>query len=274
MSEERVSLSPQSTTAGPGPGEVGYVPPTDAVGLPSLGKVYPVDSPLHGARLVEIRSMTARDEDILSSAGLLKQGKAISALLKSCIVDRTIDPDQLIIGDRNAILIAIRITGYGAEYKISVDCPACGQGVDHTFDLAQLPIKNLGADPVAPGTNAFPFTLPVSKKEVTFKLLTGADDRELSVTLDRMRKIAGPGNTEPGVTQRLLHSIISFNKETDRTKLSRLVPNLPARDAREFRQRIEEVMPGVEMRQTFHCPACGDESEVDVPMGTEFFWPR
>src|SRR5258708_5267862 len=161
MSEqEKVSLSTPSAV--PQPGTPDYVPPTEVVPLPSKGRVYPPDFPLAGADRVEIRSMTARDEDILTSRALLKQGKAISTLLRSCLVNKQVDVDQMLIGDRNAIMVAIRITGYGAEYEVKVACPKCEVQSKHQFDLSRLAIKPLGKDPISSGKNEFEFDLPIS----------------------------------------------------------------------------------------------------------------
>jgi hypothetical protein len=268
--QEKVSLSQAQQ---PNPGEQGYVPPTEVVPLPSRGLVYPPEFPLAGADTVEIRSMAARDEDILTSRALLKQGKAISTLIKSCMTNKSVDPDAMLVGDRNAVLVAIRITGYGATYSPQVECPACEEKADYEFDLSKLEIKPLGATPVQPGTNAFSFTLPVCKKEVVFKLMTGADEREISTILERARKAAGVGGAESGVTTRLLYQVLSLGGERDRGKLAGIIRNLPAMDARALREHIDEMSPGIEMSQHFVCPQCGEESEVDVPMGTEFFWP-
>lgn len=274
MSEQKINLGAQpATSSGAQPGEMGYVPPSETVPLPSKGAVYPTDSSLHGKEVIEIRSMTARDEDILTSRALLKQGKAIGALLKSCITDRSVDPEMMLVGDRNAVLIAIRITGYGSDYEVQVECPACDEKIKHKFDLAQLPIKALTETPSVVGQNVFDFMLPVSKKVAQFKLLTGADQRELSTTLEKSKKAAGAGAQENVVTTTLLHSILSLGGETDRSKLSQIIRNLPALDSRKLRNHIEEISPGVEMVQPFSCAACGAESEVDVPLGTEFFWP-
>ena len=152
------------------------VVPTDAVPLPSKGIVYPQQSPLHMAEIVEIRSMTAHDEDILTSRALLKQGKAISTLLRSCLVNKLIDPDDMLVGDRNAVLIAIRVTGYGADYEAEVVCPRCDENSKHVFDLSRLEIKPLSAAPVEPGRNEFEFELPKTKRKIRFKLQTGGDD--------------------------------------------------------------------------------------------------
>ncbi len=273
MSDQKVNLGQPAATQGAQPGELGYVPPSETVPLPSMGLVYPPGDPLHGREVVEIRSMTARDEDILTSRALLKQGKAISVLLKSCLTDKSIDVEQMLVGDRNAVLIAIRITGYGADYSVDFNCPSCDEKVKHKFDLAKLPIKHLEEPVKTPGLNSFEFMLPVSKKVAVFRLLTGADQRELTTTLEKSRKIAGAGAPENAVTTTLLHSCISIGGETDRGKLARIIQNLPAMDAKKLRTHIDEISPGVEMVQDFTCHHCGTESEVDVPMGTEFFWP-
>jgi hypothetical protein len=275
---EKISLAnapgePTQPPAAPLPGDVGYVPPTEVVPLPSKGKLYPEDHPLYGSEMIEIRSMTAKDEDILTSRALLKQGKAISTLLRSCIADKRIDPDTMVAGDRNAALIAIRITGYGPSYSMKVECPACAEACEHEFDLSSLPIQPLGAEPVAPGKNAFAFVLPVCKKNVVFKLLTGADERDVTAILEKNRKASGPGGVDPVVTTKLVAQVISIGGESDRSRLSTIVRNLPARDARDLRAYIEKISPKVEMVQHFECPSCGESSEVDVPISTEFFWP-
>jgi len=271
MPDEKVSLTQSTPSATPQPGEAGYMPPAATVPLPSLGKVYAPGSPLSGVETFQIRAMTARDEDILTSRGLLKSGRALDTLLKSCILDRSIDVDSMLAGDRNAALVAIRITGYGQQYKVKVNCPACDAAVEHEFDLSVLPVKRLGADPVQPGVNEFLFHLSVCNKDVTFKLLTGADERELSTILERTKK-AGSG-IDGLVTTRLLQQIVSIGGEKDRSKLAGIIRNLSARDSRDLRTFMDKVSPGVEMKQSLACNACGEESEVDVPMGTEFFWP-
>lgn len=272
MSEQKVSLTNQPPMVPPPAAEVDYRPPTDAVPLPSKGAVYPPEHPLHGQEAVEIKSMTAREEDILTSPALLKQGKALSTLIRSCLLNKTIDPDELLSGDRNAILTAIRITGYGPQYDVEVSCPACDEKVKHTFDLRKLTVVPLGAEPTVPGTNCFEFTLPVTNRICQFKLMTGASEREVSAAQESARRKLGPSAEAP-VTSRLFYHIMSIGGETDRTKLQRLVQAMPAGDSRALRSHMEKISPGVDMQQSFICPACSVESEVDVPMGTEFFWP-
>ncbi len=271
MPEEKVSLSNQPVATTPGPGEAGFVPPATAVPLPSQGRVYPPDHPLHMKKLLEIRAMTARDEDILTSRGLIKTGRVIDVLLRSCLIDKRIDVDSMLAGDRNAALIAIRITGYGQEYTVGVQCPACGHQYKHSFDLARLPVKILSESDVEAGKNEFSFDLPISRQRVVFKLLNGADERELSTNLEAARKATG--GQESMVTMRLQQQVISIGQEKSKDKLAQIIRNMPARDSRDLRKHMNLMSPDVDMNQAVVCPSCTESTVMEVPMGTEFFWP-
>src|SRR5579863_3238360 len=177
--------------------------PVETVPLPSGGKVYPSQSPLHGVETVEIRSMTAREEDILTSRALLKKGTVISELIRSCLVNKSIDPTELLMGDRNALMVAIRITGYGADYDAEMQCTECDTKAARNFNLGELPIRRLAIDPVGPGLNLFEFALPLSKKVVRFKFLTGRDEEQILTMQEKQKKLA-LSQTETGVTTNLL----------------------------------------------------------------------
>jgi len=245
--------------------------PVESVPIPSMGVVYASDSPLFRQETVDIRAMTAKEEDILTSRALIKKGTVITHLLKSCMIDKRVDPDEMLSGDRNAIMTAVRITGYGAEYNVEVDCPACGEKSKQAFDLSQLPIKRLTIAPVAEGANLFEFVLPVSKKRVRFKFLTGFDEAELAVVQERKKKQGM--STDNLVTQRLMFSIQSVDNITDKTKISMFIRNMPARDSLELRKYIDNNEPGIEMKSWMDCPACLDHTEVRMPIGAAFFWP-
>jgi len=247
--------------------------PSDAIALPSEGKLYPPGHPLHGAKAIEIRPMTARDEDIMTSRVLFKSGKAIDTLLRSCILDKSINVGQMLVGDRNAAIIGIRVSGYGREYNSRLECPQCGERSEISVDLGNLPIKSMpeGVEPVIPFTNEFLFELPVSKRKVTFKLPTGDDEAELGLIIERSRKHTG---TENLVTNRLALQIISIDGDTTKSKIVSAINSLPARDSRELRAYMDSLTPDVRLVQNFICPVCTYEAEeVDVPLGTEFFWP-
>lgn len=169
--------------------EFGLDIPIEIVPLPSAGKAYAPNHPLHAKDQVEIRAMTAREEDILTSKALLKKGTVVSELIKSCLTDKLVNPADLLNGDRNALMVAIRITGYGAEYDAEVECGECSVKTPQQFALGELPIRHLSLEPVTPGANLFEFTLPYSKKAVRFKFMTGRDEEEIQATQEKQKKL-------------------------------------------------------------------------------------
>lgn len=247
--------------------------PVELVPLPSNGRVYPVDSPLHGKETLDIRAMTAREEDILTSKALLKKGTVISELIKSCLVDKTIDPTGLLAGDRNALMVAIRITGYGHEYDAEVTCgnPDCEVKSSRTFDLSALEIQRLQINPVAEGNNLFEFLLPYSKKNVQFRFLTGRDEENISTIQDKQKKLGlASDNT---VTTNLMHTLVAIDGITDRAKISQFVRVMPARDSSALRNYIRDNEPGIKMKQEVTCSVCGHVETVGLPINTQFLWP-
>jgi hypothetical protein len=251
--------------------DFGFEVPVESVPLPSKGATYSADSAMHGKELVSIKAMTAKEEDILTSKALIKKGTVISELLKSCVVEPGFDPDATLTGDRNALMVALRITGYGSEYKVEVDCPACGERSKQSFDLTQLPIKRLDIDPISLGANLFEVELPLTKKKVRWKFLTGKEEREMSQTQERKKK-QGMLNDNL-VTTRLTHSIHSVGEVTDKTKIGFFIRNMPARDSLFLRKYIDKNEPGIDMKSWMDCPSCLESSEVRLPLGASFFWP-
>jgi len=251
--------------------EFGLDIPTELVPLPSNGKVYPLDSSLHMTDTVEIRPMTAREEDILTSRALLKKGTVITELIRSCLIDRSINANDLLTGDRNALMVAIRITGYGPEYNTEIECGECNSKMEHAFDLSSLPIKRLDIEPVVAGNNLFEFALPYSKKIVKFRFLTGRDEEEISVMNEKQKKLGL--STESNITTNLLHSIVSIEGIEDRSKIANFIKHMPARDSLALRNYIKNNEPGVIMRQETTCPSCSHVEEVSMPLGVNFLWP-
>lgn len=245
--------------------------PQEVVPLPSSGKVYPQSSSLHNAETVEIRSMTAREEDILTSRALLKKGTVITELIKSCLVDKSVNVLDLLSGDRNALMVAIRITGYGPEYAVEMECPDCGAKTPHEFNLGALPIKRLEIEPVMPGTNLFEFRLPKSGNVVKFKFMTGRDEEEMMVLADKQKKLGLPSDSS--VTTNLQYAIQSVDGIEDRSKIVSFVKSMHARDSLELRKYMKENEPGIIMKQETTCEACGHSEEVSMPLGVTFLWP-
>jgi hypothetical protein len=245
--------------------------PQELVPLPSSGKVYPQESSLHGMDVIEIKAMTAKEEDILTSRALLKKGTVVTELIKSCLIDKTVNPLDLLAGDRNALMIAIRVTGYGPEYSVEMECPECSVKSPHSFDLGSLPVKRLEIDPVVQGSNIFEFKLPYSGKSVKFKFMTGRDEEEIMVVAEKQKKL-GLGS-ESSVTTNLLYSVLSVDGVEDRAKIANFVKAMPARDSLALRNYMRDNEPGITMKQDTTCNACGHTEEVNMPLGVTFLWP-
>lgn len=251
--------------------DFGFEVPVESVPLPSNGVVYPAESPLHDRETVDIRSMTAREEDILTSRALIKKGTVITELIKSCLTDKRIQVQDMLAGDRNAIMVALRITGYGADYAVEADCPKCNTRSKQNFNLGEMPIKRLEVEPVAKGQNVFEFKLPVTKKTVQFKFLTGRDEEEINTIQERAKKQGALADNI--VTTRLQYAIVAIDGRTDRGAINGFVRNMPARDSMSLRKFIDANEPGIDMKGEFDCPSCNELSEVRVPLGASFFWP-
>lgn len=253
------------------PADDEYAPPVTSVKLPSRGLTYPLESPLHRIEALDIRAVTAKEENILGSPSLIKKGIVLTELMRAVITNRTVDPDAMLVGDRNAVLVSIRVSAYGPRYAATVSCPECGEGQDHDFDLSKLTLKTLDVAPAGgPGNNEFDFKLPVSGRDVRFKLMDASTVAKLDRDMEAVRKKTG---REQGVTMRLLSQVTALQGVSDVKNMPRAIENLAAQDAKALRTYMDEIAPGVNMEQEFECSSCGRISEVEIPVGTEFFWP-
>ena len=238
--------------------------PTEEVTLPSKGLLYPKESPLSKG-VIEIKYMTAKEEDILTNQNYIQKGTVIDKLLKSLIVT-PIDYNDLLTGDKNAILIAARILGYGANYEFKYN------DKDASVDLSELEDKELDESLITEGKNEFDFTLPFSKKSITFKLLTQADDTKIQNELKGLKKINKSANPEN--TTRLKHTILSVGGDSTPKTIREFVDNqLLARDARELRKYITHVSPDVDLNVDLTLNDGETIENVSLPIGVNFFWP-
>ena len=252
-----------------------FTMPTELVDLPSGGKFYPENHPLHNAEAVEIRYMTARDEDILVNKSFLKKGVVLDRLLESVIIDKNISVKSLLVGDKSAILVAARITGYGSEYDTKVACPSCGDVNDHSFDLLEAStitgMENSGVDYEQTSNGTFIIKTPRTEALVEIKLLTGGDEDKLVKTNQMRVKNKLP---ELGMTDQMLSYIVSINGTSDTNFLNSFIENMPAMDARSIRSSYKKIMPNIDLSQQFQCNSCDYEQEMEVPFTSEFFWPE
>ena len=251
-----------------------FVAPTDFVELPSKGKGYPDTHPLFGKETIEIRYMTAKDEDILSSQVLLKKGLAIERFLQNIIVNQKIDAKRLLVADRNAILIAARVSGYGDTYETSVSCPACGTNSKHEFDLKDKTIVTLNLDSKLgikeTGVGTFSTKMPFSKFEVEYKLLLGEDEIYIANLASSKRK---KKLKESLLSDQYKRMIMSIEGHRDKKIINNYVNNMPTLDSRHLIACYKATAPDVKIKDEFNCHSCGHEEEMEVPFGADFFWP-
>jgi len=237
--------------------------PTEMVELPSKGLVYPEDSPLRSGK-VEMKYMTAREEDILTNQNYIKQGIVLDKLLKSLIVSK-IDYDDLIIGDKNAILVAARILGYGKDYVFKY------KGEDVTVDLSECPLRYIDEKSFTVGVNEFTYTLPSTGTVISYKILTNKDEKVIQAEINGLKKLDKNSSSE--LSTRLKYAIQSVNGDTDKKTIRDFVDNyFLARDSRAFRDHLTKTQPDVIMEATVET-SDGTEEGVIVPVTANFFWP-
>ena len=282
--DERTGAVQQSDSPAPSQPQTGqtglnFVSPTEFVQIPSKGKFYPQGHPLCGVDSVEIRQMTAKEEDILSSKTLLKQGVAIDRFLQSVIVDKRLNSDSMLIGDKNALIVAARCSGYGNEYGTTITCPSCATTSKLDIDLAEAQALYPGYNSEeteldgVEGPNAdgnYFITLPVSKATFEVKLMTGLEEKAFSKRLETRRK---KRQAEAMMTDQFKTFTVLINGVGDLRKMYRFIDNLPVRDSRFLRNQYQKLSPALNLKHDFECRECGYEQEVEVPITAQFFWP-
>jgi len=241
--------------------------PTETIELPSKGLLYPPDSPLASGK-VEMKYMTAKEEDILTNQNYLRQGIVIDKLLQALIIT-PINYDELLIGDKNAVLIAARILGYGQEYEFKYTDKR-GQEIDAKVDLTTLKEKELEGSLYKNGNN-FTFDLPKSGNTITFKLLTHGDEKKIDAEIKGLQKV-NPNNSYD-VTTRLKYMIVSVNGDSEQKSVRNFVDNfLLAPDARALREYYAKIQPDIEMKFFPEDDSYTGEG-IAIPISLNFFWP-
>jgi hypothetical protein len=234
--------------------------PTETIELPSKGLLYPEDSEL-AKGTIEIKYMTAKEEDILTNQSYIKNGTVLDKLMKSLIVSK-INYDDLLVGDKNAIMVAARVLGYGSDYTFEYN------GEPQTVDLSLIENKPLKEELFKNKVNEFTFTLPKSKNTITFKLLTHKDEQDISRELEGLKKINK--DTSPELSTRLKYIITSVEEKRDKKDIRDFVDNyFLAQDSRALREYIREIQPDVDL--TFFPD--GNSDRINIPIGINFFWP-
>jgi len=241
--------------------------PTEVIELPSKGLIYPKDNPLSSGK-IEMKYMTAKEEDILTNANYIQKGIVLDKLIESLIVSK-INYNDLIVGDKNALLVAARVLGYGKDYEFRAINPTTKQQEDFSVDLSTLKDKNINPkDLKEEGVNEFDFTLPHSKTLISFKLLSHLDEKSIEREIKGLQKVNKESN--PQTTTRLKYLITSVDGDREKKTIREFIDTyLLARDARSLREEVRRVAPDVEL--VYY----NDDVEegIDIPIDTSFFWP-
>jgi len=249
-----------------------YQYPTEWVDLPSQGYFYPPNSPLTEGK-VELKMMTAKEEDILTNANFIKNGVVLDRLLESVLINKNIKPNDFLIGDKNALFVALRRLAYGDKYgPLAVKCNSCREdNKDVEVNLSQIKTKEYDFSKVNKGDNTFEYVLPFSNRKVVFKLLTSKDELDIEGEIKAAAKLKLASSD---LTTRLKYSMVSVDDNEDRQYIKKFVENeLLSKDSLALRKVMRDVTPNIDLTFEFKCAHCGAEERVGVPLTATFFWP-
>ena len=245
--------------------------PTQIISLPSEGKCYPESNPLNAGTL-EIKYMTAKEEDILSSQNLIRKGVVLDKLFESVVVQSGVNPDDLVIGDKNAVFLATRILGYGPEYDVEVTDPFSGERQKVTIDLSEIQTKDIDLS-ILNAENRYELELPLSKTKITFKLLTHKDEKDINAEIQAMERLSKNKDNSSDVSTRLKYMITSVNGDTDKGNINKFAKNMLAKDTRAFREYVKTISPDLDLKYDFTSEITGETEALDIPFGINFFYP-
>jgi len=248
--------------------------PAELIDLPSQGYFYPNEHPLSDGH-IEMKLMTAKEEDILMNQNLIKKGIVLDTLLEALIINKNVKLNDLLLCDKNALYIAARRLAYGDSYgPLDIKCNKCGEKNEKTVNLGEIKIKELDFSKYTKGENKFEFVLPHSKRTITFKLLTHFDDKQIDAELKTAAKVLKNGNASE-LTTRFKFIITSVDGNSDKAEIRKFVENeLTSRDSLSFRTYLKEVTPEIDTSFNFVCEHCGNEERMGIPITVSFFWPN
>jgi len=273
--EETTEVNNDSIGIATGATDLKFITPTEFVELPSRGQFYPPTHPLHNQDVVEIKHLTTKEEDILTSVTLLRKGIALERMLQNIIVDKRIKVEDLLLGDKSALIVAARLHGYGSEYSTTITCVQCEERQKYTFELDSLklhfPEEKFTTEHqiVRTDSGTFLFPLPKTQYTIEVRFLTAADEKRLVQNQEHRKKKNFP---EASTSDFLRSIIVSVNSVCDEASINEFISTLPALQARYIRKMYEELLPTLDMTHPFNCISCGHEGVMEVPLTTDFFW--
>jgi len=243
--------------------------PTEVITLPSQGKYYPEGHPLSSGQ-IEIKYMTAKEEEILASQNLIRKGVVLDKLFESIIVDKSVNVDDILIGDKNAIMLATRILGYGPEYKVEID-DELGEKQEISIDLSKIQTKEIDFSLIN-SNNRYEFTTSTGTT-LEFRLLTHGDEKKIDGDVKALERL-NKGGASSELTTRYRYMITSVDGDTSTQAITKFINNqFLTRDTRAFREEIRKIQPDVNMDFEYENPQTGEKEVRPIPMGVGFFWP-
>lgn len=245
----------------------GFIVATELVDLPSKGLFYDEGHPLHNAETIEIKHLTTKEEDILTNQSFLKNGTAIDRMLQSIIVDRRIKVKDLFVGDKNALIVASRIYGYGPDYETKFACPSCGTSQNTTFNLEEMEHTDFEA-------NQLEYDVIPDYEAKTLLLEIPRTNTKLELRLIKEEKVDPKKKNVNNVSYYYKKIIKSVNGISDPKYILDYINSMAAVDSRYLRSVYYKIVPGVDFTVDFECAECYENVEVEVPLNAEFFWPK
>jgi hypothetical protein len=243
--------------------------PTEIITLPSKGLVYPETNPLSKGE-VTIKLMTAKEEDILTSTNLIRKGTQLDKLLEAIVVEPGVNVNDLVVGDKNAILISSRILAFGTEYGVTINDKADGKPVEIPIDLSQINVKEVD-ESVLNRNNEYDFILPSKQTPIKFKLLTHGDEVAINKDIDANQKVSQQSNE---ITTRWRRIIVEVDGNRTAGFINEFVNNrLLAQDSKALRKRITQITPDLDLTFKYTSPISGEEDTLKIPFGIDFFYP-
>ncbi len=244
--------------------------PSDMIPLATKGWFYPPEHPLASGE-IELKQVTAREEDILANQELIRKGVVLDKLMESVIIDKSIRIDDILIPDKNTIFIAIRRLAYGDDYNVEITCPECGRKNKTKINLSELKYKDFDFEKHPKGQNNFSYKLP-SGIIITYKLLNQIDEKSIEAELAQLKKISKEASAE--LTTRMKYVITSVDGNSDRIAIRKFVEErLTAKESLALRRHFKDNDPNVDMTFEFKCSECSCERRLEMPIGASFLWP-
>lgn len=243
--------------------------PTEVISLPSKGLCYPESSPLSKGEIT-IKLMTAKEEDILTSANLVKKGIHLDKLLESVVVEPGVNITDLLVGDKNAILVSSRVLAFGPEYEVVITDPNENEPVKVIVDLLKIQIKEID-ESLLNRKNEYDFILPISKANIKFKLLTHGDELAIQKDVEALQKTTKGSNE---ITSRYRRLITEVEGNRDLGYISNYIVNrLLAGDSKALRKQIGKISPDLDLKFEYESPFTGEKEALRIPFGVDFFYP-